>query len=40
MVGKSVPKVIPQRMSYFHRKMCLEFFNRVTLKATDNAKIK
>ena len=38
MVGMSLPNVTPQRMSYFHRKMCLELFNRVTLKATENVK--
>ena len=32
MASKSMPKVTPQRMSYFHKKMYLEFFNYVTLK--------
>ena len=38
MTGRLLPKVTPQQMSYFHRKMCLKLFNHVTLKATENAK--
>ena len=38
MASKSVPKVTPRRISYFHRKMYLELFNHITLKATENAK--
>ena len=38
MVGKSVPKVTRQQISYFDRKMCLELSNHITIKATGNAK--
>ena len=38
MASKLVAKVTPQLIPYFHRKMCIEFFNHVTLKVTENAK--